>query len=132
MPWPISLTGLWDALDVVANLDVFNAISFDCISSGITFYDTFLITIIYPVVVLALGAVITFIRMQLSSDEPQEIMNWAHKLVLGFLLVIYPSVSNTILQVPSLDPKTSPADLNLIAADASRYFQTLGVALSHH
>ena len=113
MPWPISLTGLWDALDVVANLDVFNAISFDCISSGITFYDTFLITIIYPVVFLGLGAAITYIRMQLSNDEAQVIMNSAHKLALGFLLVIYPSVSNTILRVPSPVPKPLPQTTTL-------------------
>jgi hypothetical protein len=41
VPWPAALTNLWDAIGTVANLDLFGAVSFDCISNGFTFYDTF-------------------------------------------------------------------------------------------
>jgi hypothetical protein len=41
VPWPTELTNLWDAIGAFANLDIFGAVSFDCISAGFTFFDTF-------------------------------------------------------------------------------------------
>jgi len=100
VPWPDGLTSIWDFLSFLSNVDIFGALSMDCISSSFTFYDTFLINIIYPPLVIFVLVIVTRIRIAYSIPAKAnaiELSGW--KMALLFSFVIYPSVSSTVLKV---------------------------------
>ena len=62
--WPASLTGLWDAVGVVANIDLMGGLAVDCIDTSWTFYQTFHATVAYPLALLFLVLVVTQLRLR--------------------------------------------------------------------
>jgi len=99
--WPVSLTGLWDAVGVVANIDLMGGLSVDCIDTSWNFYNTFHANIIYPLVLLLLVLLVTRLRLGGTNDESEQenIKVQGIKLLLFGSFVIYPSVSATILKI---------------------------------
>jgi len=99
VPWPGALSGVWGALAIV-NLDVFSALSVDCISSSYDFRDIFLTTVIAPAIVLMLIVAVTQCRKIGKTRVKQEeitIEGWKVTLLGAF--IIYPMVSSTILKM---------------------------------
>ena len=108
VPWPGELTSAWEAVAVV-NIDVFGAFSIDCFAAEVNFTHTFLTTITYPVVFLALVAMVTWVRSCLVAGEADneeeedqqrdDVVTQGWKVGLFFLFVVYPSVSSTVLRM---------------------------------
>ena len=101
VPWPSCVVDTWDAVGVVANINFLDGLTMDCVFSNFGFYDTFLITIMYPIAVMAAVFGITYWRASQARDD-QEIetkANQGWKVSLFFLFLIYPSVSATILKI---------------------------------
>ena len=81
----------------------------DCFAADVNFIHTFFSTIIYPVVVLALVAVVTWVRScsiaenaENEEDEDQhrdDVVTQGWKVALLFLFIVYPSVSSTVLRM---------------------------------
>jgi len=109
VPWPSELLSLFESLDVF-NLDVFQAVNIDCIGQSYTFYDTFIITITYPLIILALIWIVKWARhCCVKEGEEKErkqqkisVQHWKATLFCAFL--VYPSVSSTVLKLYSFNP----------------------------
>jgi len=105
VPWPASLTSVFDFLNIM-NLDFLQAINLTCYSKNYTFYHTFLFTITYPLVMVALCWLIKAIRAHFAAEEEQmmaiSVQHWKFTLFGAFL--IYPSVSSTVLKLYSFNP----------------------------
>jgi len=105
VPWPSSLLNFMNVIDIT-NLDIFQAVNIDCIGTNFTFYDTFTITCIYPMVLLLICWVIKHVRCCCTSDQEKKdkisTQHWKATLFGAFL--IYPSVSATVLKIFSFNP----------------------------
>ena len=101
VPWPSVLTSIWDAVGVVANIDIFEGLNMDCLLSGFNFYSNFVVTVLYPLVFQLAIALVTWYRVDQTSDvdERKIKMTQGWKISLFLLFLIYPSVSATVLQM---------------------------------
>jgi len=102
VPWPAFLTSVWHSIGMLANINLLQAVSVDCVTSSWTFYGSFIITISYPAILLFLMFIITMCRKwQWRGDAEYgrraAVEGW--KFSLFGLFLIYPSVCATILQV---------------------------------
>ena len=70
--WPAALIKWYGAIAVL-NLDMFQAMSVDCMSSSYTFYDTFLASIIYPIIIFALIWIVYYIRKFMATDAEERL-----------------------------------------------------------
>jgi hypothetical protein len=98
--WPNSLTEVWDSL-AVANIDLFSALTVECLAADWSFYSTFQTTIIYPIILGLVLVFVTFVRCLQAEDEEssREVYVQAWKWSLLGMFLIYPSVSSTVLKV---------------------------------
>ena len=100
VPWPSFLITVWNGIGVVTNIDLLSAISVDCVTSTWDFFDHFIVTISYPVVVLCIIAAVTFIRASVADeDDKNDIYVEGWKVSLFGLFLVYPSLTSTILRV---------------------------------
>jgi len=101
VPWPDSLTVTWSMLGVVANIDLFEGIAVDCVTSTYTFYDTFLITILYPIFLLAIIIAVTKYRQDNAegAEAAETCLDEGWKVALFLMFLLYPSISATVLKV---------------------------------
>ena len=72
VPWPVSLSDFWYFWSVFANFQFIGSLSLDCATSDFSYYHSFVITIISPVVCLVLIGGVTFVRLRLVLTEKEE------------------------------------------------------------
>ena len=92
VPWPGLLISAWDSMSVV-NFDVLGALSLDCVSSDVDFYATFVLTILYPAILLGLIVLVTIMRVKCveGKDARAALYTQAWKFsLLGAFLVSQP------------------------------------------
>jgi len=101
VPWPDSLTVTWSMLGVIANIDLFEGIAVDCVTSSYTFYDTFLITILYPIFLMVIIVAVTKYRQNHaeSTEVAETCLDEGWKVSLFLMFLLYPSISATVLRV---------------------------------
>jgi len=99
VPWPTAFISWLSGLAVL-NLDVFQAISVDCMHSDYTFYDRLQGTFLCPIILgVAQGVICCFRKCGVDTTEEKKAVEDQHwKGSLFFLFLIYPSVSGTMLQ----------------------------------
>lgn len=95
--WPSAFLSFSSVL-AVANLDVFQSINVDCLTSTWTYYSKFHVIIIIPLVLFLLQLILWWIRSQMTT-APEEITTQHVKGWLFFLFLIYPTVSSGTLKV---------------------------------
>ena len=95
--WPSAFLSFSSVL-AVANLDVFQSINVDCLTSTWTYYSKFHVIIIIPLVLFLLQLILWWIRVQMTTAQEaittQHVKGW-----LFFLFLIYPTVSSGTLKV---------------------------------
>merc|ERR1712166_874395 len=85
VPWPDCVTDTWDAVGVVASFD---------------FFDEFLVTILYPPIIIAgIFGVTRWRRCTTDERAKESILSQGWKVAFFFLFLIYPSVSATVLKI---------------------------------
>ena len=94
--WPLDIRKLWDVLSVT-NIDAFNAVQVNCHMEDFDFYDLFVITLTYPMVILLVIVVMMWGYASADSNSDAT-YNLCWKLIILVSFVIYPSVSATVLQ----------------------------------
>ena len=72
VPWPSVLTSIWDAVGVVANVDIFEGLNMDCLLSGFIFYSNFVVTVLYPLFFQLAIALVTWYRVDQTSDVDER------------------------------------------------------------
>jgi hypothetical protein len=119
VPWPEELKQLMDTLSIV-NLDLLNAQGIACITDT-QFVDNFMVMLAAPWIVVA-GLFILYhvsnrfvINNQIVALLQEKAIHY--KLVLSMLFLIYPSISNTMLQM--LNCKTLADGHSYLVSDYS-------------
>ena len=89
----------YDSLSVLS-LDLFTSLSFDCVSGSFNFYSTFVVSVITPIVFIAVLLAITLFRRHKATPErTTAVDDQGWKVALLFTFLIFPGVSSTVLKL---------------------------------
>ena len=126
VPWPSILIDIWDAVGGIANINLLDGLSVDCISDSFTFYSKFHSTIAYPVVLLLGIVMFTAVRGTFAEEadkKDHKTAGWKMGLFVVFL-VRYPHQTNLSRNDLTCN---RVADIPICFGDG-----TQGLALSRH